>query len=121
VNPAINILNPQRSATHFEAVDCKNPDYYIAGQVNGGVLLFVIVTKNLATGARSTIPAKDFFDAMMDYFYKCGIVINKILGDWNDMHPLYTTNLDQFNAAINANPVESDEIAVMKTFTGRMA
>jgi hypothetical protein len=122
-NPDISIPTPQTNATQFDAIDCKNPtEYYISGKVVGGMLSYIIVTKNLATGAKSTIPPVDFFDEMWDYFQKGGIAITTIIGEWSDANPLLRTNLDQFNDAINANPSASDEDAARTgPFTGRMA
>ncbi len=65
-----SLLIKKQAADAFEAEDCTDDRFYIAGKVRSGVLEYVIVTKILSTSEKSSIPAADDFGAMMSHYLR---------------------------------------------------
>jgi hypothetical protein len=117
--PSSLVPNPGSSATRFEALDWSDKRFFIAGKVQTGVLEYVIVTKDLATKEISTMPAADFFSAMMAHFANEGTTIHTISDEWSDADPDLTTQLERFNKDLLAGRTEQQ--AAENSFTGRMS
>ena len=113
------VPDPGNSATRFEALDGSDKRFFIAGKVHAGVLEYVIVTKDLATMEKSTMPASGFFSAMMAHFANEGTNIHTISDEWSDIDPDLTTQLERFNKDLLAGRTEQQ--AAENSFTGRMS
>ena len=113
--PNLNIKIVEANPSTFDAEDTNDPRFSIHGDLVDGYLRFDVVAETIA-GERGTIRGFEFFDAMMAHF---GDTVTAIEGDWSDLIPELTGNLDRFNEQTAAGSPQQQ--AALETWTGRMA
>lgn len=115
----MSVVVTHASVSAFAAEDPSDSRFFIAGKLRGAILEYVIVTRIVSTGERSTIASARYFDAMMSWFAQSGTVIDVISDEWSDTDSEFRSQLDRFNRDLLSGDSETD--AAWKSFTGRMA
>lgn len=116
-NPQITVINT--SFDEYQAVDNQDPRFFIHGTILRSGLHFTLRVRDLKTQERSIIPAKDFFDAMMNHLEPGDPPFYVINGTWDITNLDLSSNLWKFNSLVG---IGYDHISAAKeTFTGRLA